>query len=784
MTIPRLSGSAKRLLIANLTVFVALLLFVAAYAVASLSGRTITVRASEIRERYEAIQRETVKSEVDRAVERILALRGYAEIDEAYGSRESLLQLRVLDILAAERFGVGFNGYFFVADSEDVLLIHPAFPELIGKSLKEIDSGNGESLGALFSRFLAGADSSFVSYQWRSPSGEGTELKTSYVRRIPDWNWTIGSGYYLREFNDQVQAEADEVVAGIESSMKKQLLMLGLAAALAVLVGLYFAARSLRLERVDQRRVLELEQYKRLLDEVALVSRTDPEGRITYVNDRFCQATGRTRESVVGLPHSVERHPSTPKEAFADLWATIKAGKVWHGVIKNRRADGSSYFKSAAIMPIQDETGAIVEYIAAGLDVTELIEQRGKLERAFHTDPLTGLGSRIKLLEDIDRAASPAVALLDISDFSRINDAYGEEAGNAVLREFGGRMAAAIEREALGSYRVYADTFAILADGVDSFDLVKRLKAIRERVVQQPFAVGADQLPVNLRIGVACGNKDVLAYADLALGAARDRDIDLFTYGSGDESLSEELLKSVGALKRIHSALRSDRVYPVFQPISDARTGEVAKYECLMRARDEEGVELSPAEFIPVSKKTRLYPALTRAMVEKSIQAFAGLPYMFSVNLTLEDLFNPTTVDFMIAKARDAEVIDRMVVEIVETEELVGFDEPLAALKRIKAAGARLAIDDFGAGYSNFGYLLELDPDYVKIDGSIVSRIVDDPRAEGLARSIVSFAQGAGIATVAEFVSDESLAEAARRLGIDYLQGYWIGAPAPELPKP
>lgn len=783
MIFPRLTGSAKRLLIANLVVFASLVLFIAAYAVASLSGRAIEVRASEIRERYEAIQRETVKSEVDRAVERIRALRRFSEADGAYGYREALLQRRVLELLAAERFGFGFNGYFFVADSADVLLIHPAFPELIGKSLKEIDSGDGESLGALFGRALAGAESAFVSYQWKSPGGEGTELKTSYVRRIPEWNWTIGSGYYLREFNDQVQAEADEVVAGIESSMKKQLLMLGLAAALAVLVGLYFAARSLRLERIDHRRVLELEQYKRLLDEVALVSRTDPEGRITYVNDRFCQATGRTRESVVGQPHSVERHPSTPKEAFADLWSTIKAGKVWHGVIKNRKADGSSYFKSAAIMPITDENGAIVEFIAAGLDVTELVEQRGKLERAFHTDPLTGLGSRIKLLEDIDRSASPAVALLDISDFSRINDAYGEDAGNAVLREFGNRMAAAIDREALGSYRVYADTFAILADGIDSFELVKRLKAIRERVVQQPFSVGADQLPVNLRIGVACGDKDVLAYADLALGAARSRDIDLFTYGSGDESLSAELQKSVGALKRIHAALRSDRVYPVFQPICDARTGTVGKYECLMRARDEEGVELSPAEFIPVSKKTRLYPALTRAMVEKSIQAFSGLPHGFAVNLTLEDLFNPTTVDFMIAKARDAEVIDRMVVEIVETEELVGFDEPLAALKRFKAAGARIAIDDFGAGYSNFGYLLELDPDYVKIDGSIISRIVDDPRAEGLARSIVSFAQGAGIATVAEFVSDESIAEAARRLGIDYLQGYWVGAPVAELPR-
>lgn len=773
---PARKTSLRRLLTAKLLVFSSLILIVAGYTITTLAKRQIVVRASLIRERYENIQRSTVKSEVDRAIARIQAARRFSAADGSSATREDMLKQRILEVLDGERFGSGFSGYFFVADSKNVLVVNSGFPELVGRRLEDIDAGGGRRLGDVFSEALAASDGAFVTYLWKSPTLSGTELKTSYIRRVEPWGWTIGTGFYLREFNDQIQMETNAVVEAVTETMNRQLLLLAFAAFLAILAGGYFALRAYQLERQDLRRLIELEQYKRLLDESALVSRTDPDGIITYVNDRFCEATGRSRVEVIGQPHSIERHPTTPKETFAELWNTIKRGRTWHGVIKNRRADGSSYYKSATILPITDEEGHIVEYIAAGQDITELVEQKGKLERAFHTDPLTGLGSRIKLLEDIDRSENPSVSLLDISDFSRINDAYGEIAGNEVLREFGSRIAAALERDALSPYRVYADTFAILGDRIDGDELLRRLKGIRDRIVQQPFSVGADLLPVNLRIGVATGDKDVLAYADLALGAARTRDTDLFVYDNDDVSLTRDLLKSVDALKRIHAAQKADRVYPVFQPICDARTGRIVKYECLMRARDEDGREMTPDEFIPVSKKTRLYPALTRAIVEKSIQVFAGLPYTFSVNLTLEDLFNPTTMDFLIEKARDAEVIHRLVVEIVETEELVAVDEPLRTLRRLKEAGAQLAIDDFGAGYSNFGYLLKLDPDYIKIDGSIITRIVDDPRAEGMARSIVSFAADAGISTIAEFVSNETLAQAVKGLGIDFLQGYWVGS--------
>lgn len=694
---------------------------------------------------------------------------------------DEYIQAQIVSVLEHERFGADGYGYFFVIDQNGLMIQHAVDQSLVGRALSDIVSPDGVNIGALFTSALADRDGSFVSYSWFAPNKTGAEQKTSYLLRVRPWNWIIGAGFYISDFESHIKKESAAVASAVTASMRAQFFVLALAALGTILLGTYLTLRVVRLEKEEARHYNELSRYKLLLDESALVSRTDPQGTITYVNDLFCAVTGYSRDQVIGKSHNIERHPSTPKELFQELWQTIGAGKSWTGIMKNRRADGSSYFKKATILPICDDGGRPIEYISAGQDITELVEQRAKLERVFHTDPLTGLGSRIKLLEDIDRSNNPSVALLDLIDFGRINDGYGEEAGDTVLTECAARLGAAPESHEYSLYRIYADTFAVFGDAPDSFAFIKHLKALRESVIAKPFLAGKDTVPLDLRIGVASGDKDVLAYADLALGAARDRNIELYSYGSGEEELSLVLTKSIDALKGIHGALRANRVYPVFQPIACAKTGDIAKFECLMRAMDETGAEMQPGDFIPVSKKTRIYPALSRSIIEKSIRAFNGTNYEFSVNLTLEDLFNSSTIDLLLVTAKDAELAERMVVEIVETEELVAYDEALKALRRLKAEGIKLAIDDFGTGYSNFTYLLKVDPDYVKLDGSIISRIVSDARAEGLARSIVAFARDSGIQTVAEYVSSKEIADAAASLGIDYLQGFWIGKPRASL---
>ncbi|HTH13896.1 MAG TPA: EAL domain-containing protein, partial [Spirochaetia bacterium] len=244
---------------------------------------------------------------------------------------------------------------------------------------------------------------------------------------------------------------------------------------------------------------------------------------------------------------------------------------------------------------------------------------------------------------------------------------------------------------------------------------------------------------------------------------------------------TRDTLDNAATLRKIHWALEHDRVYPVFQPIMDLRTGEIGKYECLIRVDDEDNNTLLPTQFIEVSKKTGLYQLLTFRMIEKSIAAFRHNKGDFSVNLTIEDLANEETMRFLLGQVRRSGMARRLIVEIVETEELEDYESANLALDELRAAGIRIAIDDFGSGYSSFEYLLKLSPTFIKIDRSIVSQLEAEPRAVQLTRSIVDFAKTSGMLTVAEFIDSERVLDLVKTLGVDYAQGWSIGRASPQL---
>ena len=207
-----------------------------------------------------------------------------------------------------------------------------------------------------------------------------------------------------------------------------------------------------------------LNEYKKAVDESNIVSKTDAKGKITYVNDKFCEISGYNRAELLGRPHNVVRHPLMPKEAFKELWDTIKSKEIWQGVVKNLKKDGNTYIVNTTIVPILDNRGDVVEYIAIRHDITdfeqakeqlktlnlamrkkvnELYDMTSNLETQAQTDNLTGTFNRNKFDEalsfEIQKAKaegnSLSVILLDIDRFKNINDTYGHQAGDYVLKE-------------------------------------------------------------------------------------------------------------------------------------------------------------------------------------------------------------------------------------------------------------------------------------------------------------------------------------------------------------
>ncbi len=525
-----------------------------------------------------------------------------------------------------------------------------------------------------------------------------------------------------------------------------------------------------------------LEGYKQAMDAGNIVSKSDPSGRITYVNDSFCRVSGYTREEVIGKSHNIVRHPETDESVFKQMWETITAKKMWQGLIKNRKKEGGFYWIDVNIVPILDETGEISEYIAVRHDVTEIIEQRKRFETMTVTDSLTELGNRHKLLRDIHSLPSPALALFNIDNFREINDFYGHQAGDQLIVEVAGAIASLIRSPGTKRlYRLNADEFALLGSGLPTEAFIAKAHEIVDEIADRTFLLQGEEVSVQVKASLSFEKEpsNLLSSADMAMKQAKKNRLSFLVY---DDSLNleGEYANNIKWTRKLHDAIRNDRLVPYFQPIIDNKTGEREKYESLVRLIDEEGKVISPFYFLEIAKRTRHYETLTKTVIAKSFERFQHHPADFAINLTIKDISDTETRNYLFETLERYAIGERVVFEIVESEGIENYDLVIEFIKRVKGYGCKIAIDDFGSGYSNFDYLLRLQADYIKIDGSLIKNLKNDESARIMVATIVSFARQLNILTVAEFVSDEETYALVKELGIDFSQGYFLGEPAPD----
>lgn len=728
-------------------------------------------QAEGLKSEYLAEQKKIILREAESASERLLLLRD--ELGE-YEIGDAGFNAIAFSLLAHDRFGFGDQGYYFILDRDFNILFHGDDPGLAGRNLGELITPGGLNLGEVFRRSLAGGESGFVEYDWKIPGRTLYEQKQSYARWIPRLNWYVCTGFYESVTADlivSIQNSSDNV---IDKALKIVLMVFGPIVAFIIALSIWINIRISGISRDLVFRTKNLEQYKKLLDATSMVSRTDSEGNITYVNDKFETVTGYSREEALGKSHNIERHPDTPLETFKDLWTTILSGKIWNGILKNRKADGESYIKEATIIPILDDRGKISEFVSSGRDITYLVNHSRDLEKAFLTDQLTGLGNRQKLMADLDSMDVSAVALFDIQGFAPFNRLRGQNAGDELLRQTGELFMEKLERSAFFFYRLFADTFAVAGKSAFKEDFTEKLVEFISEFGTIEFNSGEDKSSVQLRMGLADRGRESYLYADIALEQARAAR-ELYILDRDEDSGSPVMRHFRKSVSQISHALKNDGVFPIYQPILNLHTGKIGKFECLARIRGESGEILYPGSFIEVSKKVQMYQQITLKMLQHAVDYFRDLPYEFSVNLGVEDLTNRETVDFLIDLASQPGIAERIIIEIVETRELEDLEKANRILRSLRDMGIKIAIDDFGSGYSSFNYLLNLNPRYVKIDGSITQHIVDDGRARELVKSLVDFARGAEMETVAEYVDSQEIFDLIKELGVDYAQGWFIG---------
>ncbi|MCT7576642.1 bifunctional diguanylate cyclase/phosphodiesterase [Aliarcobacter butzleri] len=518
-----------------------------------------------------------------------------------------------------------------------------------------------------------------------------------------------------------------------------------------------------------------LKQYNEATKDSNIISTADLKGNITYVNDKFCEVSLYTYEEVLGKPHSIVRGEEDGK-IFQQLWETIKNKKVWYGVLKNRKKNGEFYWVNINIRPILNEKDEIIEYVAIRHEITDLVLKTEELKRNLRLDSLTNIGNRYKLIEDVSKSVNPCISILDIVSFSDVNDFFGYKTGDSVLKIVARKIEELlIDKENYKVYRDHSDTFCIVAQNEDRDKFIKNIDEISKTIAKVPIVIKSRELYVQLSYVFSFESKENLLETANIIKRYSHANKNIIIYDKALE-LEKDYEKNIFWTLKIKKALDEDKIVPYFQPIYNLKTNKIEKYEALVRLIDGNNV-ISPYYFLDISKKSKQYLQLTKTMIQKTFDYFKDKDFEFSINLTFEDIKSEYISSFIIELLKEYKIGHRVVFEIVESEEIDNFRKINEFFVTIREYGCKIAIDDFGSGYSNFEYLAKLNVDYIKIDGSLIKDILINKSSQNIVSMLVNFAKGQKVKTIAEFVSNKDILNKVRELGIDYVQGYYIKEP-------
>ncbi|MBN2645074.1 MAG: EAL domain-containing protein [Desulfuromonadaceae bacterium] len=402
-----------------------------------------------------------------------------------------------------------------------------------------------------------------------------------------------------------------------------------------------------------------------------------------------------------------------------------------------------------------------------------------QLRQFLSTEQLTRLPNRSALLETLTHYDESQVIVLNINDFKEVNEVYGFRVGDALIRTFATALQQLIAgHQGLVLYSLGGDSFALLVRPGHPKPLASFIEQLVTDLENNTYQCEGILVSPLITAGYASSNELVVEKAELALKRARE---DKQKVGHFDPSLLlvEQHQQNMLWYNVVREAIADGRIVPYFQGIVDNRSGQIVKYETLMRLKTADGKLAMPGQFLNIAKKTRLYPELTVMMVEKAVGFFQDLSLPLSINLSREDMLNEQVIATLRQTIARSGMGERLIFEILESEGIENYDKVSSFIEEFKALGCRIAIDDFGSGYSNFEHLLNLNIDFLKIDSSLIQNIVHDRHAQILVRHIHSLAKDLNMQTIAEFVSSRDVYETVKQIGIDFSQGYHFHQPAP-----
>ena len=572
---------------------------------------------------------------------------------------------------------------------------------------------------------------------------------------------------------------------------------LGITAGLIVMVAVLSARLAATRRRQKERETTLTKFSSAVMNSGAMILITDAEGRIEFVNERFCQLTGFSPEQMLGA-------------SVATLSATVnlsgtEAGVLtnfldclqphWKGELLCRTQDSNPLWTAVTTSSVLDDHGNPANYIVSAVDMTDLKIAHERMEQLALFDSLTNLANR-RLFEDrlgqalqsVSRRDSQiALLFLDLDEFKQINDRLGHDAGDLLLLTVAERLKSCVRAQDTVA-RLGGDEFTILLhDVVDPKDLTMIAENILASL-KAPIRLNSQEVIISTSIGITTAPNDALTQdalmknADLALYRAKDKGRDQYDfYTDGLNDRAEQLM----ALEReLRQGLRRDEFYLLFQPQVELSTGRITAMEALLRWQHPIRGAIGPDAFVPIAEDTGLIMPLGNWVLQKAciqiklLHQLIGYGVRVAVNLSPRQFRDPgleNVIDFALkASGLDACYLEIDITEAMLMEDPASIREQMA---RIRRTGVSITIDDFGTGYSSLQQLRALPVDMIKICRTFVSESPVRQKNMDIAASIIAIAHQMDMTVVAEGVETEEQEHFLRINGCGLVQGYRYGSP-------
>ena len=410
--------------------------------------------------------------------------------------------------------------------------------------------------------------------------------------------------------------------------------------------------------------------------------------------------------------------------------------------------------------------------------------QYHKLRKSILFDPLTATYTKVYLQEffDVNKVNDYDAMMIDIDEFKQINEKYGYEAGDMVLELFSKEMLTFLPKEAR-IIRLGGSEFFLLVEK-KSTDLEALAKKLFTHLSEKRYLIHNETIALTLSMSAMIIPEETLSIYNIQ----RCLDEKLFEIKSRGKNglgiignIAGDNIKYKN-LDYIKETLEEERLTCLYQPIVNTKTQEIVKYEALVRLIDKEDPKklIPPVYFLDMIRGTTQYIKMSKLVLKEVFHTLHKDPKIkISINVDLHDLYNADMMKLITKQLyRHRALANRLTFEILESHEVKNYDEVALIFQQLKAFGSKIAIDDFGSGYASYAYMIKLDIDILKIDGSLIEELVPAPeRTKIMLSSIKELAEKYQYELVAEFVSSKEIYDMVSELGIAYAQGYYLGEP-------